>query len=405
MLFSSEILRVALSAVWANKLRSTLTMLGIVIGIAAVITMLALGGGAQQQIQAQLQSMGTNVLTVSPGAQFQGGIDRGTSARLTVAAAEALMVEPRYIRDVAPEMEGRAQVVYGRQNANLSILGTWPSYFDIQNHELAMGRLFTMVEDQGRRRVAVVGYNVAERLGLLDPSLLLGQSVEIRGIPFEVVGILKAKGQSGFASPDEVVYIPIGTAEGRVLGTDRVRSIYVKALDEKSMDPAMAEIDRVLRREQKLRPGQASNFSIRDQTALLETFEAATRTFTYLLAGIAAVSLLVGGIGIMNIMLVSVTERTREIGVRKALGARRGAIMFQFLIEALVLCLAGGLVGVGVGVGGSHIVSNVAGWNTGINVGAIVLALAFSGGVGLFFGLWPARRAAVLDPIVALRYE
>jgi putative ABC transport system permease protein len=403
MLFG-EIIQVALGAIAANKMRSFLTMLGIIIGIAAVITMVSLGEGAQRDVQQRLQAMGTNVLTVRPGQAMMGGVDRG-DARLTAKDATALMAEPRYIQAVAPEMERRQQIVYGRGNASMSILGTWPSYFDVQNHEIAYGRLFTEGEERGRRTLAVLGARAGERLGVPVTAALIGERIRIRGIPFEVIGVLAEKGSQGFQNPDETIYIPLATAQFRVFGTEFVRSIAVQVVNERSMDPALAEIDRVLRREHRIRPGMPSDFNVRDQTSLLATFQETTRTFTFLLAGIAAISLLVGGIGIMNIMLVSVTERTREIGVRKALGARRRDILLQFLLESLVLCLVGGALGCAAGIGGAYLVQNMAGWNIAISPAAVGLAFAFSAAVGIFFGMWPARRAALLDPIVSLRYE
>jgi putative ABC transport system permease protein len=399
-----EIIRVALGAIAANKMRSFLTMLGIIIGIAAVITMVSLGEGAQRDVQLRLQAMGTNVLTVRPGQNMFGGIDRG-DARLTSKDAAALIESPRNITGVAPEMERRQQVVYGARNASLSIMGTWPSYFDIQNHRIEYGRSFTEGEERGRRTLAVLGARAGERLGVPVTSTLVGERINIRGIPFEVVGVLAEKGAQGFQNPDESIYIPLATAQFRVFGTEFVRSISVQVADERRMDPALSEIDQILRREHRIRPGEPSDFNVRDQTSLLATFEETTRTFTFLLAGIAAISLLVGGIGIMNIMLVSVTERTREIGIRKALGAKRRDILMQFLLESLVLCIAGGALGCAAGIGGALLVQNMAGWNIAISPQAVALAFLFSGAVGIFFGMWPARRAAILDPIVSLRYE
>jgi putative ABC transport system permease protein len=398
-----EILQVAISAIYANKLRSFLTMLGIIIGIAAVITMVALGEGAQRQVEERLQGLGTNILTVRPGQQFFGGIDRG-DAELTADAAEALMREPRYIAAVAPEMQRRQQVSFGSANSNSQIIGTWAAFFELQNHKLVEGRLFTEGEDRGRRRVVVLGSKFGERLNVSTASLL-DKVIYIRGVPFEVIGLLAEKGDQGFSNPDESAYIPLGTAQFRVFGTERVGSIYVQAVDARSMDAAVAEIDRVLRRELRQRPGEASQFNVRNQTTLLATFQETAQTFTFLLAGIAFVSLMVGGIGIMNIMLVSVTERTREIGIRKALGAKPRHILMQFLIESLVLCFAGGILGVGLGVGSAILLQKMAEWNTAVAPQSAALALVFSAAVGIFFGLWPARRAARLDPIVALRYE
>jgi putative ABC transport system permease protein len=401
-----EILRVSFGAIRANKLRSFLTTLGIIIGIGAVITMVALGEGAQRSIESQLQSLGTNVLTIRPGQQFFGGLDRGSGTRLSTKDAEALelMASPN-VKAMTPEISRRQQVEFGNGNANLEIYGVWPSYFEIQNRPVTMGRTFTNGEERGRRRLAVLGAEVGERLGLSSTNALLGETIRIRGIPFEVVGVLQAKGETGFQQPDASIFVPFSTAQYRVIGSDRVNSIYVQAVSARAMDHAIADIDRVLRREHRIRPGDPSDFNVRNQTTLLETLGQTTRTFTMLLAGIAFISLVVGGIGIMNIMLVSVTERTREIGIRKALGARRRDILLQFLVEALVLCLVGGGFGVALGVGGAYMIRRTASWNTAVAPEAVLLAFGFAAGVGLFFGIWPARRAAKLDPITALRYE
>ena len=405
MLFD-EIIKVAFSAIRANKMRSMLTMLGIVIGIAAVITMVALGEGAQRSVSERLQQLGTNVLSVNPGQQMFGGVDRGAGAPLLVQDAEALLRDPRYIKDVSPEMDRRLQVTYGNGNANTSIRGIWPNGFAINNIEVQYGRLFTEGENRGRRRVAVLGARVGEQLNV-ETTSLIGKAITIRGIAFDVIGVLKEKGQGmGFGgSVDDRIYIPLATAQFRVLGQERVNEIQVQALSPDVMNNAMAEIDRVIRREHRIRPGDASDFNIRNQATLLDTFQETTQTFSFLLAGIAIVSLVVGGIGIMNIMLVSVTERTREIGVRKALGARRRDIMLQFLIEALVLCVAGGVLGLGLGIVVAHLMASMAQWNTIVAPQSAILAIGFSAFIGVFFGLWPARRAARLDPIVSLRYE
>ncbi|MGQ0561937.1 MAG: ABC transporter permease [Gemmatimonadota bacterium] len=405
MLFD-ETVKVAFGAIRANKMRSILTMLGLVIGIAAVITMVALGEGAQRSVQARLQALGTNVLNVNPGTQMFGGIDRGDGARLTVEDAQALLRSPGTIKDVTPTMRRSQQVEFSGNNASLTIEGVWPSFFEINNHAADYGRFFTAGENQGRRRVAVVGARLGERLNV-ETTALLGKTILIRGIAFDVIGVLKEKGQSGGfgPGPDERIYIPLATAQFRIFGQDRVNEIQVQAHSPDQLSATMADIDRVLRREHRIRPGEASDFTIRNQASLLQTFEETTRTFSFLLAGIAIVSLVVGGIGIMNIMLVSVTERTREIGVRKALGARRRDILLQFLIEALVLCIAGGVIGLGVGVAAAILMARLAAWNTVVAPEAAVLAITFSAVIGVFFGIWPARRAAALDPIISLRYE
>ena len=398
-----ETVAVAMSAIRANKMRSFLTMLGVIIGIAAVITMVALGEGAQRQVESQLASLGTNVLTVRPGQEMFGRIDRGEN-RMTQEDASALLDSARTIRAVSPEMERRQQVTFEGANSNSSIVGVWPAYFQIQNFKLAQGRVFNVGEERGRRRVAVLGARFGDRLGM-PTEALLNRVIRIRGIPFDVIGIFEEKGGQGWNNPDEVVYVPLSTAQFRLFGTDRVSNIHVQANNEASMEPAIAEIDAKLRRAHRLNPGEPSDFTVRNQTTLLATFQEATQTFTFLLAGIAAISLLVGGIGIMNIMLVSVTERTREIGVRKALGAKRRDIMLQFLVEALVLCLAGGALGIALGIGAARTLQSLASWNVAVAPEAVILAFGFAGAVGVFFGLWPARRAAKLDPINALRYE
>jgi putative ABC transport system permease protein len=305
---------------------------------------------------------------------------------------------------VVPELGANLQVQMGDQNINVTVMGTTPLYVPIHSYTVTDGRAFTAGDDAARRRVAVLGAAVPQMLNS-NRTAMIGQQLMIRSIAFEIIGVLSEKGAQGFFNPDEQILIPLQTARYRVIGTDRLRDITVQARDLEAMNLAMIEIERVLRRQHKIRPGQDNDFQIRNQTDIMATLQQTTDTFKYLLAGIAAVSLLVGGIGIMNIMLVSVTERTREIGVRKALGATRFNILFQFLVEALVLCLLGGLIGVLVGSFGAIVLSQLAHWNTLISPLAILLAFVFSAAVGLFFGIWPARRAAALDPIVALRYE
>ena len=403
-----EIILVALSAIRANKLRSLLTMLGIVIGVGAVITMVALGSGAQKAVQEQIEQLGTNLLTVYPGQSFMHGVASGERVSLTMDDAEALVkAQPQspVIRNVIPEISGNQQVKFGNQNINVNVNGTTPNFAPVNNYKVLAGRMFTRGEDEGRERVAVLGYAVPEMLGSNGPAMI-GQSITIRGIPFEIIGLLGQKGTtSGWNNPDEQILIPLQTARYRVVGRDRLRSLTVEVSNPDSVNIAMIAIEGALRSAHGIRPGGDNDFQIRNRSEFLSTFEETTRTFTFLLAGIAAVSLLVGGIGIMNIMLVSVTERTREIGVRKALGATRHSILLQFMVEALVLCLMGGVMGIILGTGGAMALSRLANWNTYISPAAVLLAIGFSAGVGLFFGIWPAQRAARLDPIQALRYE
>jgi putative ABC transport system permease protein len=403
-----ETLSVALEALRANKLRSFLTMLGIVIGVAAVIAMVALGTGAQQTVKDRITSLGTTLLNVVPGqARGFGRVASATDrTALTIDDSDAIEARANYIAAVQPEMNRPLQVQYGNGNTNTSINGVTANYLEVRKFAMDSGRMFSTAEDAARRRVAVVGPQVVSDLGVASGSLLIGENIRIGGIQFEVVGVLASKGQgAGFANPDDQVLVPIQTARYRLIGSDRLRSINVLATSEDDIPAAMADITRILRREHRLRPGQEDDFSIRNQSDFLSTLGETTQVFTYLLAGIAAVSLLVGGIGIMNIMLVSVTERTREIGVRKALGATQANILLQFLIEAVVLCLLGGSVGILLGTGMAWGLKQGLQWNAAVGPSSVLIAFVFSAAVGIIFGVWPARRAASLDPIEALRYE
>ena len=403
-----ETFAVAIEALRANKLRSFLTMLGIVIGVSAVIAMVALGRGAQQSVKERISRLGTTLLTVVPGQQRgPGSIASATDRmRLTVDDAEALEDRGTVLAAVQPEMVRTMQVVFGSHNTNTSVVGTTSNYLEVRRYSIAHGRMFNSGEDAARRRVAVVGPQVAIDLEVPSAELLVGETVRINGGKFLVVGVLAPKGQTGgFNNPDDQVLIPVQTAQARLMGRDRLRVINVLAPSEEQIPATMAEISRILRREHRLRPGQPDGFTIRNQADFLVTLGETTQVFTWLLAGIAAVSLLVGGIGIMNIMLVSVTERTREIGIRKALGATPLVILSQFLIEAVVLCLLGGAVGVGLGAAASSVLHLTMRWNTSVGLPAVLIAFFFSAAVGVIFGVWPARRAASLDPIEALRYE
>ena len=400
-----EIIWVALGAIRANMLRSFLTTLGIIIGVSAVIAMVALGEGAQRNVEEQISRMGTNVLTIRADRRRFGGVSTVDTEDLRVEDAEALKSESGGLLMISPEISSRVQLSYLRWNSNNQVRGVWPEYFGMYNLNIEHGEIFDQGHVQGRRRVAVLGYGVPDELET-PAALLIGKTVQIRGQPFEVLGVLEEKGDAGFNRPDQDVFVPTSTAQYRVFGgRARLSSIFAQVPSTEAMDAAYGEIDRILRREHRIRPGEDVDFQIRNSSDLVETFNATAQTFTLLLAGIAGISLLVGGIGIMNIMLVSVTERTREIGVRKALGATRKAILFQFLIEALVLCVMGGILGVAAGFGGAEVLERMQGWDTAIAPEVVLAAVLFSGAIGLFFGIWPAQRAAKLDPIDALRHE
>jgi putative ABC transport system permease protein len=400
-----ETIGVALNALRVNKLRSLLTMLGIVIGVGAVIAMVALGRGAQNSVNERISALGTTLLTVNPGQVQTGGVASATDrARLTADDADALVRDGKWIAAVEPEMGRSLQVQYRSANTNTTVLGTTPNYLDVRKYSMAAGNMFTSQDDDGRRRVAVLGQTTLQNLGVGNE--IVGQEIRINQIPFQVVGTLATKGSGGgFGDPDDEVLIPLSTARFRVFTSKDLRTIGVLAPSESLITRTMVDIDRILRRSHRIPPGGAADFQIRNQADFLNTFAATTQAFTLLLAGIATVSLVVGGIGIMNIMLVSVTERTREIGVRKALGATRKNILLQFLIESVVLSLLGGFIGICLGAGSAVLFRSTLHWNTAVAPSSIVLAFGFSALVGVAFGVWPARRAASLDPIDSLRYE
>ncbi len=404
MLFG-EIIVVALRAIRSNFLRSFLAVLGIVIGVGAVITMVALGTGAQQAVQERIEALGTNLLQIYAGQSMHRGVASADRVSLTTDDYLALVKGTRTLSAIVPEIRRNQQIKYMNQNANVNVTGTVPDYLKINNYELLAGRAITAGDGSARKRVAVIGSAIPDMLNA-NPVAMIGQTIAIRGLPFEIIGVLNEKGAtSSYNNPDEIVVIPFETAQYRIFGSDRLNSVTVEVMHTDSMAVAMIDMEQVLRREHAIRPGADNDFQIRNRGEFLATAEETSKTFTYLLGGIAAVSLLVGGIGIMNIMLVSVTERTREIGIRKALGARRRDIMFQFIIEALALCVLGGLLGIVVGRGASYAMAELAGWNTLVSPAAVIAAVGFSIAIGLFFGIWPARRAAALDPIESLRYE
>jgi putative ABC transport system permease protein len=404
-------IRIALRALRVNKLRSLLTMLGIIIGVGAVITMIAIGAGAQARVEEQIKALGTNLIIVLPGSVTSGGVRMGSGSRPTLSDddAYALQRELAEIEAAAPAVRGTGQVVFGGSNWSTVFFGVTPEYFGVRNWVVASGRPFDAAEVTGAAKVVLLGETVARNLfGDSDP---IGQVVRVRRVPMQVIGVLETKGQSLQGNDqDDVILMPITTARKRVLGVSAARlrfagSISVKVRDGADMAHAEAEMRTLLRQRHRLQPAQDDDFTLRNLSEVMGAREESTRVMTLLLASVAAVSLLVGGIGIMNIMLVSVTERTREIGLRMAVGARARDILSQFLVEAVTLALVGGLAGIALGVGGSFAIGHFAGWRTELQVDAIVLAVGFAAGVGVFFGFYPARKASRLLPIEALRYE
>jgi len=398
-----ETVRLALDSMRGNLFRSALTMLGVVIGVAAVIAMLALGRGAKAAVDAQLAQLGADVLTVTTGMRWASGVARDQQT-LTMDDADALARDARNIAAIVPEQSGRQQVRLGARNLSLSVIGTLPDHARVNGYEIEHGRMFTAADDASRRRVAVLGGEVPELLEL-PPASLVGATVVVKNMPFEVVGIYRRKGAVGFGNPDDDVYIPLATSRYRITGSEEIQTISAQVAAGSALPAAMVEIERVLRREHGLSPGRDNDFTLLDRRQFLATQQQTTEILGFLLAGIAGVSLVVGGIGIMNIMLVTVTERTREIGIRKAIGATRGNILRQFLVESVILCLAGGALGAALGVATAAALSEFAGWQTAVTADALLLAFGFSAAVGVLFGFWPARRAAALDPIEALRHE
>ena len=406
-----ELVRVAFDALRVNMLRSILTMLGIVIGVAAVIAMVTVGAGAQAEVDEQIQSLGSNVLSIRSGSRWFGGARTaaGSTQSLTLDDARSLKTQIPEIVAAGAANRGSGQVVVGNLNWSTTLYGVDADYLIARNWEISQGREFEPSEFRNGAKVALLGNTVVEEL--FGAGNVVGQSIRIKNVPFIVVGALKAKGQSfGPWDQDDTIMLPFKTAEGRLLGksthrTGSVREIYVSVGDPRMMDYVEQEIAEVLRQRHRIGPDQKDTFSIRNMTEMVEARAEASQIFNMLLAAVASVSLVVGGIGIMNIMLVSVTERTREIGLRMAVGAKERDIMLQFLVEAVTLCLLGGLIGIVVALTVTVGVAEIAGWPVLVQWPVIFIAIAFSGAIGIFFGFYPARKAAAKDPIEALRSE
>jgi len=404
-----ETLRTAVRSLLSNKIRSALTMLGIIIGVAAVITMVAIGAGASRNIQQYISGVGSNILIIMPGASTAGGVRQqaGSSSTLTLQDAQALETEAYALRGVAPEIYSRSQLVYGNMNWSTLITGSTPSIFDIREWRLANGRLFLDSEAKIGAKVVVLGATVAKNLfGEEDP---IGKAIRIRNVPMEVVGTLAPKGQTPFGQDqDDTAFVPFNTAQLRLFRrsvANSVQRITVSALDSNSVSEAEREIKAILRQRHRLPERDPDDFDVRNMAEMLDAAAQSTKVMSLLLGAVASVSLLVGGIGIMNIMLVSVTERTREIGIRMAIGARASDIRTQFLMEALLLSISGGITGIILGTSASKIITGFLGWATVVSTGSVVLAFGFSVFVGIFFGFYPAWKASLLNPIEALRYE
>jgi putative ABC transport system permease protein len=392
-----------------NKMRSALTMLGIIIGVGAVIAMVAVGSGAKRRIADQIASMGSNLLIVLSGSSTSGGLrfGSGTVPTLTADDAKAILNEIPGVKYVAPTLGGGAQVVFGNQNWSTIINGTTPEVLEIRDWSLASGRSFTQQDIDGATKVCLLGKTVVDNLfGGIDP---VGQVIRIKNLPMTVIGVLATKGQSTQGQDqDDTIIVPLTTAQKKLFGMQfpgMVRLILVQATAPEVMKDVENQINDLLRQRHHIQPKQDNDFSVRNLTEIMSTAEQSANVMSLLLGAIASISLIVGGIGIMNIMLVSVTERTREIGIRIAVGAKGRDILLQFLIESMVLSLIGGTVGIGIGVAGTLILSSFTQWPTLFSVEAILLAFLFSGSVGVFFGFYPARKASMLNPIEALRYE
>ena len=401
-----ECIKMAFEGMLSNKFRTFLTMLGIIIGVGAVIAMVSLGLGMQEKVKENISSMGSNLLIVMSGGRTANGqrIASGSGAHLTYDDAKAIEKNVDGIKYVAPGVQSSYQLVAGNQNWNTQVQGMTPNIIDIRNYTIKTGRMYTEKELTSRDRVCVIGQTVADNL--FPEGDPVGKTVRINKAPFRVVGVLNSKGQSSMGQDqDDVVFVPLTTAMQRLMGITYIRNITIQCENENTIEQVQSDVVTLLRQRHKIRTGEDDDFSVRNLAEIIKTAQETTGSITLLLAIIAAISLLVGGIGIMNIMLVSVTERTREIGIRKALGATYHDILLQFLVESMVIGVTGGTTGMILGTSVSVIAARIIGWPIVISVLATIISVVFSVGIGLFFGLYPAKKAALLDPIDALRYE
>jgi putative ABC transport system permease protein len=401
-MFLWTIVKVALKSLIANKLRSFLAMLGIIIGVSAVISLLSLGAGAQKEISNQVSSMGKNLLTIRPGSRNSGGVRSSLANTLKLEDAESILSEITEVEEISPVASSSYQIKYFNKNTFSSVNGIASTYFSIRNIKVEKGRLINSSESESNMRIAVLGSKVVE--DLFGKGEAIDENIKINGINFKVIGTLEKKGDGGF-SPDEGIYIPYKVAMKQLIGTDNPRSIEVKGYDDSNMLEIEKDITKLLRKKHQLQENAPDDFMTFNMAEMIKQSESFTQIFTFLLGGIAGISLIVGGIGIMNIMLVTVTERTREIGIRKAIGAKEKDILRQFLIESVVMTTSGGFIGILFGYGISKIIGIFVPFPPIVTMSSIIISISFSTVVGIFFGYYPARRAAKLDPIEALRYE
>ncbi len=404
------IIKVAFKSIAANKLRSFLTMLGVIIGVAAVIAMLGLGAGTKEKVTESVKSMGSNLLVVRPASRWGGGVSTGERRDLTLEDAQAVLNGVDEVAMVSPEVSSRFQAKYMSKNSNVNVMGVPVTYFPVRNFEVEKGRAFTETEVNRSAKVAVLGPKTMTDLfgENADP---LGEQIKVKGVNFTVIGVTKGKGDQGWYNPDDQIVVPLTTGMNQLMGKDTIDNLYLTVADGTDMEAAIEKVSQVLRRQHRIQPGREDDFSVRNLQEIADSLNEVSKVFTLLLSGVASISLLVGGIGIMNIMLVTVTERTREIGIRKALGARNFDLLTQFLLEAVVVSLTGGVLGISFGVGSillfNYVMEKYMGgqFSAQLELWPIIVAFCFSFIVGVFFGWYPARKAAALDPIEALRYE
>ncbi|WP_224999185.1 ABC transporter permease [Cesiribacter sp. SM1] len=402
-----NLIKIAMRSLQKNGMRSFLTMLGIIIGVGSVIALVAIGNGSSQSIQSNIQKLGTNMITIMPEASRDAGVRQGagSATSLTLSDVGAIQEQVKWVSNVSPVASTQVQVISGNRNWRTSVYGTYPEYFHIRNLSLQAGRLFTVTDGQQLRKVCLVGATVAKEL-FGSASNVVGRNIRLNNTPFTIIGVLAEKGQSGFGQDqDDIVLAPFATIQSRMLGTTHTSQIYASATSEENVTAAVTAIEKLLRQRHNIMPGAEDDFSIRTMSEIKETLGSVTSALTLLLAAVASISLLVGGVGIMNIMLVSVTERTREIGIRLSVGAKARDILLQFLTESVFLSIIGGLIGVALGMGAAVLVSKMLNWQVVFSTSAVLVSFLFSSAIGVFFGWYPAQKAAKMDPIQALKFD